>query len=195
MRQLNDAKDIENCSTEHLQVADVPQVTIRFEDDTISPILATPTRTEYSVSSKISEGDNDIEGGMGFRTSKGATMVAFGKVPKKTVKVAVYRPTSRPAAKLRETTNTPDATGANERGDIKTPDCSGFDITINDSRLDPRRNTKSMEAGVPESTDIVTLTFEGRLVKKVGPIESSRTALKVMLNWTNAFGSPLGIRV
>ena len=52
-----------------------------------------------------------------------------------------------------------------------------------------------MEAGVPESTDIVTVMFEGRLVKNVGPIESSRTALKVILNWTNALGSPLGIRV
>jgi hypothetical protein len=132
MRQLNEAKDIENCSTEHLQVADVSHVTIRFEDDKISPILATPTRTVYSVSSKISEGDNDIEGGIGFRTSNGATMVAFDDVPKKIVKVAVYMPTSRLAAKLRDTTNTPDATGANERGDIKTPDSRGFDITIND---------------------------------------------------------------
>ena len=66
MRQLNEAKDIENCSTEHLQVAVVPQVTIRFEDDTISPILTTSTKTIRSMSSKIDEGDNEIEGNMGI---------------------------------------------------------------------------------------------------------------------------------
>ena len=69
MRQLNEAKDIENCSTEHLQVADVPQVTIRFEDDKMSPILATSTKTIRSMSSKISEGDNKIEGKMGVRVA------------------------------------------------------------------------------------------------------------------------------
>jgi hypothetical protein len=51
IRQLNEANDMENCSTEHLQVADVSQVTIRFEDDTISPMLTTATETEYSLSS------------------------------------------------------------------------------------------------------------------------------------------------
>ena len=69
MRQLNEAKDVENCSTEHLQVADVPQVTIRFEDDKMSPILATSTKTIRSMSSKISEGDNKIEGKMGVRVA------------------------------------------------------------------------------------------------------------------------------
>ena len=69
MRQLNEAKDIENCSTEHLQVADVSHVTIRFEDDKISPILATSTKTIRSMSSKISEGDNKIEGKMGVRVA------------------------------------------------------------------------------------------------------------------------------
>ena len=69
---------------------------------------------------------------MGFRTSNGATTDAFGDEPKKTVKDAVYRPTSRPAAKLIETANMPEATGANVGGEVKTPDSNGFDITIGD---------------------------------------------------------------
>jgi hypothetical protein len=88
----------------------------------------------------------------------------------------------------------PEAIETNDNAEVNTSGTNGFGIAIGLGVLTPRISTNSIAEGVPISTAMVTVTFDGRFVKETGLVESNRTALYNMLKLTKALGSPFGTK-